>query len=158
MQRFIVAAACTLILASALPAQQQRTDSTPQLPSVTLPADLDRVLRDYERAWAAGDAAALVALFTPDGFLLQPGRPPVRGRADIEARYRGQAGGPLKLRALSYSVDGSTGFVIGAFTYGEATNDMGKFTLTLKRADGRWLIHSDMDNPNQPPRRPPSQP
>ena len=35
-----------------------------QLPSVSLPADLDRVLRDYERAWRSGDASKVAALFS----------------------------------------------------------------------------------------------
>jgi uncharacterized protein (TIGR02246 family) len=128
------------------------------LPSVTLPSALDRVLRDYEGAWRARDAAGLAKLFTEDGFVLSGGRPPVRGRAAVEARYTG-AGGPLHLRAVAFAVDDTVGYIIG--TYGatpEAIND-GKFTLTLRRAPGgRWLIASDMDNPNQSmgPRRPPN--
>lgn len=59
-----------------------------QLPSVTLPAGLDRVLRDYERHWRAGNADSLAALFTADGFVLQPGRLPVRGMEGITAAYR----------------------------------------------------------------------
>lgn len=52
------------------------------LPSVNLPPALDRVLRDYERAWQARDAAGLAALFTEDGMTLSnnnnqpPRRPP----------------------------------------------------------------------------------
>ena len=49
-----------------------------RLPSVVLPAELDRVLRDYERGWRARDAAALAALFTEDGYVHSGGRPPVR--------------------------------------------------------------------------------
>ena len=59
--------------------------ATAQLPSVTLPQELDRVLRDYEREWKAGSASGLVALFVEDGFVLQPGRPPVRGHAGLYA-------------------------------------------------------------------------
>jgi hypothetical protein len=51
-----------------LPAQQPIP--APALPSIELPAALDRVLRDYERAWQARDAAALSALFAEDGFVL----------------------------------------------------------------------------------------
>jgi hypothetical protein len=101
------------------------------LPSITLPPDLDRVLRDYERAWRAGDVPALVALFTEAGFVLQPGRPPARGHAALAEVYRGQGGRPLRLRALADAVDG---------------------------ADGRWRSASDLDNGNRPPRPPPSPP
>jgi hypothetical protein len=126
-----------------------------QLPSVTLPAELDQVLRNYERAWRANDIPALVALFTEDGFVLQPGRLPARGRTALTSVYTGQAGGPLRLRALAYAAADSIGYIIGAYGYGEAPGDQGKFTLTLRRVGGKWLIASDMDNGNQS-RRPQS--
>ncbi len=122
------------------------------LPTVTLSPDLDRVLRDYEAAWRRGDAAALAALFAEDGFVLQGGRAPVRGRVAIEAAYTGQGGAPLRLRALAASVADTVGFIIGAYGYGDAPADQGKFTLTLRRrAGGPWLIFSDMDNASRPP-------
>jgi ketosteroid isomerase-like protein len=126
---------------------------TPQ-PSVTLPPELARVLTDYETAWRAKDAAALSRLFAEDGFVLPGGRPPVRGRTAIERHYTGQ-GGPLFLRGFAYSAEGSTGYILGGYSGQTGGPDEGKFTLTLKKgADGRWLIFSDMDNGNAPPRRP----
>lgn len=116
-------------------------------PSVTLPPDLARVLRDYETAWAAGDAAGLARLFTPDGFITGS-RGWVRGRGDIQARYV-DAGGSLRLRAVAYAHEGSLGYIVGAYGYGpagEPTRDVGLFVLTLQRgAGGAWLIVSDMD-------------
>lgn len=123
------------------------------LPDIALPAPLDRVLRDYEQAWRTGDAKALAALFAEDGFVLQSNQPPVRGRSAIEAAYGGQGSSPLRLRALAYAVEGNTGYIIGAYSYGNNVGDTGKFTLTLKRvSDGPWLIFSDMDNTSAPPR------
>jgi uncharacterized protein (TIGR02246 family) len=146
-------------LAGSLGAQAAPPQGPPpeQLPSVTLPPALDRVLRDYERAWKASDVSGLLALFTPDGFVLQPNRPPARGRAAMESVYRGQGGGPLRLRALSFATADTVGYIIGAYGYGETPTepDQGKFTLTLrKQRDGKWLIASDMDNGSTPPRRP----
>jgi ketosteroid isomerase-like protein len=75
----------------------------------------------------------------------------VRGRVAIEAVYKGQ-GGDLSLRALGYGVEGSVGYIIGGFARRAGEKDVGKFTLTLRKgADGRWLIVSDMDNPNARP-------
>lgn len=151
-----------LILALAgmatLPAPAQASHAAPApapLPSVTLPPELDRVLRDYEAAWQRRDAGALSELFAEDGFVLAQGQAPVRGRAAIRAAYAG-AGGPLALRALAYAVEGNLGYLLGAFAPRAGAPDAGKFTLTLRRSpDGRWLIVSDMDNPNQrPPRAP----
>ncbi len=127
-----------------------------ELPGVALPPDLDRVLRDYERAWRAGDAAALASLFAEDGFVLQSDRPPIRGRPAIQAAYEGQGeGGLLRLRALAFTTADTIGLIIGAYSYGNKPGDTGKFTLTLRRAPGEpWLIFSDMDNLNAKPRQP----
>lgn len=125
-----------------------------EVPSITLPPELDRVLRDYERAWRASDAAALAALFAEDGFILQSNRPPIRGRSAIRAAYEGNSGGPLRLRALAFSTTEAIGYIVGAYGYGDGPGDTGKFTLTLRRAPGEpWLIFSDMDNANAPPRQ-----
>ena len=155
----LVVALAVTILATPLAAQQPAArDTTPALPSVTLPTALERVLRDYERHWAAGDGAALAELFAEDGFVLQGGQLPVRGRGAIRAMYSRQAGGALQLRALAFATADTVGYILGAYSYGNAgPGDIGKFTLTLKRGSGgRWLIFSDMDSLN-PPRRRPSQ-
>ncbi|MEO5810501.1 MAG: nuclear transport factor 2 family protein [Rhodanobacter sp.] len=127
-----------------------------QLPDVALPPQLDRVLRDYEHAWRAGDAVLLASLFAEDGFVLQSDRPPVRGRAAIQttykASYKGKGGGPLQLRALAFATGDTLGYIIGAYSYGNKPGDTGKFTLTLRRVPGEpWLIFSDMDNLNAAP-------
>lgn len=117
-------------------------------PSVVLPAEIDRVLRDYERGWQARDAEMLASLFTEDGFILRPGHPPVRGRANIQRAYEG-SGGALALRALSVSVSGDTGYIIGGYSRSPYLPDVGKFILALQRdASGEWMIAADMDNGN----------
>ena len=141
-----------LCLAAAISPSVAQTQPTPDvlLPSVSLPADLDRVLRDYERAWRSGDASNVAALFSVDGFVLQNGRAPVRGRDAIAKAYGGQTGGDLRLRAFGYLAGDTAGYIIGGYTYGDAKGDMGKWTLTLRRPrNGKWEIFSDMDNSNQ---------
>ena len=125
------------------------TKDQPQLPSINLPAELDRVLRDYEDAWVKGDETALAKLFAEDGYLLPSGNAPIKGRDAIAKHYQ-DAGGPLALRALSYKINGDTGYIIGAYGGAKDKPDSGKFTLTLRKdKDGRWLIMSDMDNTNR---------
>jgi ketosteroid isomerase-like protein len=115
---------------------------------VDLPADLDRVLRDYEAAWRARDESALAALFTPDGFILRPGHPPVRGRTNIEKAYE-NSGGPLFLHAFEYAILDPVAYIIGGYGHAEAAPDSGKFILALTRLeDGQWYITADMDNSN----------
>src|SRR5215203_3859892 len=107
-------------------------------------------------SWRTGDATAVAALFAEDGYVLQSGRNPIRGRAAIADAYKGQAGGPLKLRAFAYAASDTTGYILGAYGYGEGSSvpDMGKYTVTLRRSrGGPWLLFSDMDNGNQPRRQ-----
>ena len=133
------------LVGSAVSPVGAQVDQSERVPSVELPAELERVLRDYEARWAAGDAPGLAELFTEDGFVLSGGDPHVRGRDAIEERYRG-AGGPLSLRAVAYEASGDVGFIIGAYAYDDL-GDRGKFVLALQRVGGRWLIAADMDNP-----------
>lgn len=143
-----ILAAALLALLAAVPAGAQDAPA-PEVPSVELPPELERVLRDYEEAWSARDAAALADLFAPDAFVMAPGHPPAHGRQAIREYYDGR-GGPLSLRAFAYAAEGSVGYILGGYSPAPELPDGGKFTLTLRRApDGRWLIVSDMDNGNR---------
>jgi ketosteroid isomerase-like protein len=159
MRLFTLIPIAVFLALAAAPVMARAQDAAPEpLPSVVLPPELDRVLRDYERLWAAGDEAGLAGLFADDGFVLQNGRPAVRGRAAIQRAYE-EFSGPLRLRAISFAVEERLGYIIGAYTYGDGP-EMGKFVLTLRRSPGEpWLIVSDMDNINRmPPMGPPPQP
>lgn len=158
MHRSILAVAVIAFMLMAAPVVAQNTPQpaiSTEFRDVLLPPPLDRVLRDYERAWRAGDAAALASLFADDGFVLQSNRLPIRGRPAIRAAYASQGGGSLRLRAFAFHAGDTSGYIIGAYGYGNSTNDTGKFTLTLCRdgPDGPWLIFSDMDNSNTAPKQ-----
>ncbi len=121
--------------------------SPPADTSIVLPPELARVLTDYEAGWKAGDANALALLFTEDGFVLPSGQLPVKGRAAIRKLYT-RSGSPLSLRAFAYGMNGEVGYIIGGYSAERGKPDDGKFTLTLRKTGGRWLIVSDMDNSN----------
>jgi len=132
-----------LVLASPLAAQ---TPDPLGLEPVKLPAELDRVLRDYEAAWKAGDGAKLASLFAEDGMALPNGSLPIRGRAAI-AKWHTKPGGELELRAFAWGISDSTGYIIGGFRYAGSTGPGGKFLLALRRKPGGpWSIAADMDN------------
>jgi len=148
MKRILLVTVAVLVLASRTFAAERAA-----LPLVRLPPELQRVLTDYEHAWIGHDAAALALLFAEDGFVLANGEQPVRGRDAIREAYA-HSGGPLRLRALDYSTNGPTGYIIGAYS-GNDEADAGKFVLALrKRKDGRWLIAADIDNSNRHARAP----
>lgn len=117
------------------------------LPTVDLPPELNRVLRDYERHWKANDGAALSELFTDDGFINRGGW--IRGRDAIRAAYA-RSGGDLRLRAVGYAAGDTVGYIVGGYRYGDASTDGGKFILTLRRAPrGEWKIAADLDAANR---------
>jgi ketosteroid isomerase-like protein len=115
---------------------------------IELPDELEEVLTNYETHWRNSNAKKLASLFTEDGFILRPGYDMVKGRDNIERSYQNAGGGDLVLRAYDYSVQNDLAYIIGGYTYGNRVKDMGKYTLILKKINGKWLIHSDMDNGN----------
>ncbi|MFN7957387.1 MAG: SgcJ/EcaC family oxidoreductase [Holophagaceae bacterium] len=147
----------SLLLSLALCGGLAAQAPAPPLPSVALPPELDRVLRDYERAWTAKDPEALARLFTPEGMALPSGQPHAQGAAAIRQAYAQGAGSPLSLRAVAHAMSGDLAYIIGGFAPAPGQPDAGKFVLVLRRgADGRWLIAADMDNASQ--RRPAAPP
>jgi hypothetical protein len=134
------------LIAAPLPAQSATTAA--ESPSITLPPELDRVLRDYEKSWTGKNPPGLSQLFTEDGFALMSGTTGARGRPAI-AKIYASAGGELRLRALAYSAEGNTGYIIGAYGYGAGGQDSGKFVLALQKGGGKWLIAADIDNGNR---------
>jgi hypothetical protein len=77
----LVLATALPLLAATLPvglvAQDGELGET--IPYISLPAEFDRVLGDYEARWGAGDGDGLAELFTEDGFVLSNQRRPARG-------------------------------------------------------------------------------
>ena len=142
--------ASAALLATLLACDTNTTANAPPLPSVPLPAELDQVLRDYEGAYARRDAGALAELFAEDGYLLQPGRPAIRGRPAIAAALQGE-GGALALVPTAYRLGDSAAYIIGTFGAERAADEGGKFVLALeRRAAGPWRIAADIANPNRP--------
>ena len=145
MRVFTLLAAATLFVA---PVYAQKATTAAESPSVTLPPELDRVLRDYEKNWTGKNPPGLSELFIEDGFALMSGTTGARGRPTI-AKIYASAGGELRLRALAYSAEGNTGYIIGAYGYGAGSPDTGKFVLALQKVGSKWLIAADIDNGNR---------
>lgn len=148
----------TLLLAPVIASVFAFAPALAQTPSsVSVPAEVDQLLRAYERAWAANDAQALAGLFAPDGFALPSGQPPARGHDSIRQAYAHGGGQPTALRALDYRSSGDLAYLVGAYGPANQERDFGKFVLVLRKVGGRWLIAADIENANQrmgPPQRP----
>lgn len=125
----------------------QNTTDNISLEVIELPEELQNVLSQYEKYWQSKEAKKLSELFTTDGYILRPFRPPTQGRKAIEEAYK-NSGGPLFLKAYDFEISGDLAFIIGSYAASENTPPGGKFTLVLKKVNDQWLIHSDMDNGN----------
>ena len=108
--------------------------------------------RLFEDAVAAGDGAALAALYTEDAWLLAPGAPAVRGRAEIEAFWTGRFGGIdgvqlTTVDAVSLGPDAAR--EIGRFRMAlkdKAEPSVGKYVVVWRRIDGVWHLDTDAFN------------
>ena len=143
MKKIAVTLLFSIVSSSAALAQAPAT--------VSLPADIERVLKDYEKAWIANDLAALAKLFTVDGMALPSGQVPARGDEQIRKAYARGTGSPINLRAFAYGASGDMAYVLGGFG-STGKPEFGKFVLVLRKVDGRWMIAADMDNSNAPRR------
>jgi ketosteroid isomerase-like protein len=142
----IVAAGLASALAAASPAPPQAAPDASHAAPLTLPAPLDRVLREYESAWRDGDGPRLAALFTEEGFAMPNGSDTARGRDEIARRIT-RPGGALQLTAYAYATEGRVGYIVGGYRYPESKGPGGRFVLALRmEPGGRWLIAADLDN------------
>jgi len=112
-------------------------------------AELGQMNRDFASALNAKDAKLAASLYTEDAVLLPPGEAIVRGRANIEAYWKGaiESGGvrEVSVETLDAQSSGELGFEIGTFELtangpdGEPVKDKGRFIELLKRGpDGKW--------------------
>ena len=132
-----------------------------QLPFITLRPDLDRVLREFEHGWQAGDnKIALSQLFAEDG-IFQWADDWIQGRLAIRMMLVGRAGG-LRMRPQSFEADDRLGYIAGAYGFYRDTTwvDQGRYVLTLRRAakDAPWRItvaRLGNTTPSPPPDRDP---
>ena len=117
-------------------------------------------LAEWEAAANRKDAASIAALYTDDGVLMAPNAASVRGRAAIEAFFKGMfdhGARDVKLVQIGAAGSGSIGYAAGTyeFTSGpmgtQAVHDTGKYIVGMKRgADGKWLIAHDIFNSDLP--------
>ena len=135
----------TVVIGAPAAAGGQAQQPPAQLPSITLPPELDRVLREYEVAWRSGDAPALAQLFADRRVVMTNSGRAVMGRDAVRQMYSGGSG-PLTLRAMAYAVDDTVAHIIGAYRVRPGEEDSGTFVLALVRPPGgKWLITADMD-------------
>jgi uncharacterized protein (TIGR02246 family) len=123
----------------------------------TLRDTIEATNQKFMEAFAKGDAAALAGMYTTDGEALPPNGDVVRGRDAIQKMWQSvidagiasaklttrevESGGDFAWESGTYEMSGKDG----------ASLDRGKYIVVWKRAQGgRWMIHRDIWNTNQP--------
>jgi uncharacterized protein (TIGR02246 family) len=116
--------------------------------------------RKFSAAVTKGDAAALASLYTTDAEAFPPNSDVVKGRAAIQAMWKGvldtgvtgaelattevEAQGPLASEVGTYVIKLKDGTVA----------DRGKYVVVWKKVGGQWLLHRDIWNTSQPAPKP----
>ena len=110
----------------------------------------------FEQAFNRGDAAAVAAMYTPDGAVLPPGAARADGREAIERFWRGaiDAGvGDITLRPEEVAESGDLAYEVGSATLKPRASGAPpvsvKYVVVWRRGqDGVWRLHRDIWNPN----------
>ena len=113
----------------------------------------------YAKAFNAGDAAKISALYSKDAIFMMPETPPYKGtkgvralaQAGIDAGWRN-----MEFRKIKSGSDGDLAFNIGSFSMdqrsdGGTTKVRGKYLDVYRRQkDGSWKIIATMANRDKP--------
>jgi predicted TIM-barrel fold metal-dependent hydrolase len=121
----------------------------PPLPEITLPPDLESVLRERARISGVPDPTDL---FTENAMVLQYDEGTwVRGRSDIQMYTEWMDKGVLFV-PNAYRISGDTGYIAGGVLKEGANHDDLNFLIALQKdSNGKWHIAAETDTTIPPP-------
>jgi uncharacterized protein (TIGR02246 family) len=136
-------------------AMQGRQASTPDVAAAKAAAD--SLNQAFVAALAARDTGAVVDFYTDDARFLPSNAPRADGRDAIRrswAEFLSIPGLALELRSTEVMMSEAGDMVVDIGTYrlrasgpgNQPMEDVGKYVVILKRAEGRWKIAVDIFN------------
>jgi uncharacterized protein (TIGR02246 family) len=148
MTRAFAVGLFALALALPLPASAQAGGAD-------LPAQIAKVDQAWEKAYNAGDAAALTALYTKDSKVMPPGADPASGMKAIQALFAADVAHGAKNALTQKDVTGFGDYALETGSYVATSKDgkhldHGSFMTFLKKVDGGWKIYRDTWNSSMP--------
>jgi uncharacterized protein (TIGR02246 family) len=148
MTRHIAVGLVALALALPLPVLAQGGEAD-------LRAQTEKMDRAWEKAYNAGDAAALTALYTKDAKVMAPGAETASGTSAIQKLFAADIAQGAKNTLTMGDVVGFGDYALetGTFVATSAEGkhlDHGSFMTLLKKVDGGWKIHRDTWNSSMP--------
>jgi uncharacterized protein (TIGR02246 family) len=119
-------------------------------------ASIQKLDDAWSDAFNKGDAAAVAAMYAEDAYLLPPGHDMVKGRAAIEAFWKGasQQLGNAKLVVVDVAPLGPRAArEIGTFSFETKAQTpqpvLGKYVVVWRKVGNRWLLATDIWNMNK---------
>jgi uncharacterized protein (TIGR02246 family) len=113
----------------------------------------------YAKAFNAGDAAQVAALYSKDAIFMMPETPAYKGTKGVRAQNQAliDAGWRnIKFKTIKSSSDGDLAFNIGSVSADQPSSGgtakvTGKYLDVYRRQrDGSWKIIATMYNPDKP--------
>lgn len=122
-----------------------------------LKAQSEQMARAWEKAYNAGDAAAVTALYTSDAKVTPPGADAAVGSKAIQAFFVKDAaqGVKMALKPSEVMEFGDHGFETGTWVATTSDGkhlDHGSYTTLYKREKGGWKIYRDTWNSSMAPK------
>jgi len=144
MTRRIALGLVALALAFPLPALAQAGAGD-------LRAQIGKMDHAWQKAYNAGDAAAVAALYTPDAKVMAPGAEPASGTAAIKAMFAADIAQGAKNTLTTGDVVGFGDFALATGGYVATAADgkhldHGPYMTLYKKVDGGWKIYRDTWN------------
>ena len=117
---------------------------------------LNKLAAEWAAAFNAKDAAKIASFYADDAVVMPPNLPMVKGRANIEAHFKGeiqQGATNFQLKPVESAISGSQAFEAGTstMTLPGGQIDVGKYLVVLKRVGNDWKIAYDIYNSDAPP-------
>jgi uncharacterized protein (TIGR02246 family) len=143
MTRRTVVALLALVLAVSFPAFAQTGGD--------LRAQIGKMSQAWEKAYNAGDAAGLTALYAKDAMVMPPNTKPASGSTAIRAFFDGDVKAGAKNALTTEDVVGSGDYALETGKWVATTADgkhldHGQYATFYKKADGGWKIYRDIWN------------
>ena len=118
-------------------------------------AEAEKMDQAWQKAYNAGDAAALTALYTKDAKVMAPGAEAASGPKAIQALFEADVAQKVKNTLTLEDVVGFGDYALetGKFVATSADGkhlDHGSYMTLLKKVDGGWKIHRDTWNSSMP--------
>ena len=144
-KRALILAVSLIAVAGTAPAADTTTDT----------AAIRAVNAAWAKAYNAGDADALVALYAEDAVVFPPAAPAARNRAAIRKFFTQDiaaskaAGGTIHLATGDVDASGNLAWESGTFKVTNksgATVETGKYLSVFQKRNGKWLLYRDIWN------------